>query len=245
MKKLAIFVEGLTEQILVRQMLQAVLDRNKIAIQTVKITGGHNVRMSFTVMKAAHLDRQTDYYVLIYDCGGESNVKSYMLARRQKLVSSGYQMILGLRDVYPTFERKDVRKLRKGLNQQLPQKRARTYIHLAIMETEAWFLGEFHHLRRVSGILTPEYVEKRLGFNPRTGDIEGREHPTRDLKAVYHLAGHDYTKKKDRLNSIVSKLDFQYFTHGLCERMPSLDQFVKELEYFFQEEFNSDKSGNG
>ncbi len=29
MKKLAIFVEGLTEQILVRQMLQAVLDREQ------------------------------------------------------------------------------------------------------------------------------------------------------------------------------------------------------------------------
>ena len=33
MKKLAIFVEGLTEQILVRHLLQAVLDRNRIAIQ--------------------------------------------------------------------------------------------------------------------------------------------------------------------------------------------------------------------
>jgi hypothetical protein len=237
MKKLAIFVEGLTEQILVRQMLQAVLDRNKIAIQTMKITGGHNVRMSFTVMKAAHINRQTDYYVLIYDCGGETNVKSYMLARRQKLVSNGYQMVLGLRDVYPTFERKDVGKLRKGLNQQLPQKRARTRIHLAIMETEAWFLGEFHHLRRVSRILTPEHIEKHLGFNPRTADIEGRDHPTDDLKAVYQLAGFDYTKKRDRLNAVVSKLDFKYFTHGLCERLPSLDQFVKELESFFQEEF--------
>ena len=160
-----------------------------------------------------------------------------MLARRNKLVSSGYQMILGLRDVFPTFERKEVGKLRRGLNHQLPQKKARTRIHLAIMETEAWFLGEFHHLRRVSRKLTPEYVEKNLGFNPRTDDIEGRDHPTEDLKAVYQLAGHDYTKKRDRLNAVISKLDFKYFTHGLCERMPSLDQFVKELESFFQEEF--------
>ncbi len=237
MKKLAIFVEGLTEQILVRQMLQAVLDRNRIAIQAVKITGGHNVRLSFTVMRAAHVTNMTDYYVLVYDCGGETNVKSYMLSHRQKLVSNGYQMILGLRDVYPNFERKDVLKLQKGLNFQLPQKLARTYIHLAIMETEAWFLGEFHHLKRLSRILTPEYIEKRLGFNPRTTDIEGRDHPTEDLKAVYHLAGHDYTKKKDRLNAVVSKLDFQYFTHGLCERMPSLDRFVKDLDFFFKEEF--------
>ena len=91
MKKLAIFVEGLTEQILVRQMLQAVLGQNRIAIQTVKITGGHNVRMSFTVMRAAHVDQQTDYYVLVYDCGGETNVKSYLMAHREKLVSQRVQ----------------------------------------------------------------------------------------------------------------------------------------------------------
>ena len=101
-------------------------------------------------MKAAHVDQHTDYYVLIFDCGGETNVKSYMLAHRQKLVSNGYQMILGLRDVYPNFHREEVKKLRKGLNYKLPQKGARTHIHLAIMETEAWFLGEFHHLRKVS-----------------------------------------------------------------------------------------------
>jgi len=237
MKKLAIFVEGLTEQILVRHMLQAVLDRNKIAIQTVKITGGHNVRMSFTVMRAAHVDYQTEYYVLVYDCGGETNVKSYLLAQRRKLVSSGYQMILGLRDVYPNFEKEDVKKLRWGLNQKLPQKGARTRIHLAIMETEAWFLGEYGHLRKVSRKLTPEFIEKHLGFNPKTDPMEERDHPSEDMKAAYQLVGHDYTKKRDKLNAVVSKLDFQYFTHGLAKRMPSLDKFVTELEHFFKEPF--------
>ena len=58
-----------------------------------------------------------------------------------------------------------------------------------------------------------------------------------DLKAVYQLVGHDYTKKRDRLNAVVRKLDFQYFTHGLTERMPSLEKFVSELERFFQEDF--------
>ncbi len=237
MRKIAIFVEGLTEQILVRHMLQAVLSRNKIAIQTVKITGGHNVRMSFTVMMAAHVQNQTEYYVLVYDCGGETNVKSYLLAQRQKLVSSGYQLILGLRDVYPNFKREDVEKLRRGLNSQLPQKGARTQIHLAIMETEAWFLGEYGHLRKVSRKLTPEFIKKRLGFNPKTDPLEERDRPSEDMKAVYRLVGHDYTKKRDKLNAVVSKLDFHYFTHGLAERMPSLDRFVSELEHFFRESF--------
>jgi len=237
MKKLAVFVEGLTEQILVRHLLQTVLDRNRIAIQTVKITGGHNVRMSFTVMRAAHVEKDTDYYVLVYDCGGETNVKSYMMAHRSKLVSSGYQMILGLRDVYPNFERREIGMLIKGLNYQLPQKGARTRIQLAIMETEAWFLGEYRHLKKVSRKLTPEYIEKHLGFNPKTGNMEDRDHPSEDMKAVYRLVGHDYTKKRDRLNAVVGKIDFNYFTHGLAKRMPSLGKFVRELELFFREDF--------
>jgi hypothetical protein len=237
MRKLAIFVEGLTERILVKHMLQAVLDKHKIAIQTVKITGGKNVRMSFTVMKAAHVSRATDYYVLVYDCGGETNVKGYLMSQREKLVASGYKMILGLRDVYPNFTRDDIPKLRRGLNYKVPQRGARTQLRLAVMETEAWFLGEYRHLKKVSRKLTPEYVEKHLGFNPKTGNMEEREHPTEDLAAIYRLAGHDYTKKRDRLNAIVSKLDFQYFTHGLSDKMPSLDSFLSELERFFGEDF--------
>lgn len=236
MRKLAIFVEGLTEQILVRHMLQAVLGQNRIAIQTVKITGGHNVRMSFTVMRAAHVERQTDYYIMIYDCGGETNVKGYLMAHRDKLVSSGYTMIMGLRDAYPNFQRDEVPKLLRGLNYRLPQKRAATHIYLALMETEAWFLGEYRHLKKVSAKLTPQFVEKRLGFNPQTENMEDRDHPSADLKAAYQLVGHDYTKKKDRLNAVVSKLDFNYFTHALAQKMPSLGTFVKGLETFFQED---------
>ena len=237
MKKLAIFVEGLTEQILVRHMLQSVLSRNRIAIQSVKITGGHNVRMSFTVMKAAHIERDTDYFVLVYDCGGETNVKGYLMAHHDKLVSNGYGMILGLRDVYPNFSREEIGKLIRGLNYKIPQKGARTHIILAIMETEAWFLGEYRHLKKVSRTLTPEFIQKHLGFNPKIENMEERERPADDMKAVYHLVGHDYTKKRDKLNAVVSKLDFEYFTHGLARRMPSLEHFIRNLEIFFNEDF--------
>lgn len=233
MKKLAIFVEGLTEQILVRRMLEAVMDRRKIAIQSVKITGGHNVRISFTVMTAAEVTRQTDYYVLIYDCGGETNVKGYMMTQRDSLVKHGYHMILGLRDVYPNFERSDIGKLRFGLNYRLPQKEAATHISIAVMETEAWFLGEYTHFTRMSRKLTPAYIEKRMGFNPKTENMEERERPAQDLKHIYNLVGHDYTKKKQRLNSVVNHLDFSFFTHQLARKMEHLGEFVGQLERFF------------
>lgn len=234
MKRIAIFVEGLTEQILVRRMLEAVMQNKNIAIQTVKITGGHNIRMSFTIMHAARVVGRTAYYVLIYDCGGETNVKGYLMMQRKKLVEKGYTCILGLRDVYPNFSQEDIPKLKRGLNHRVPQRGATTRIHLAVMETEAWFLGEYTHLRKVSKRLSPEYIEDRLGFNPKTGNMEDRKSPALDLKRVYRLVDHDYTKKRNKLNNIVSKLDFNFFTHRLTEKMPSLGIFVRQLEEFFE-----------
>lgn len=234
MKRIAIFVEGLTEQILVRRMLETVMQNKDIAIQTVKITGGHNIRMSFTVMHAAKVVNRTGYYVLIYDCGGETNVKGYLMNQRKKLVEKGYTCILGLRDVYPNFSHEDIPKLKKGLNHMVPQRGAITKIHLAVMETEAWFLGEYSHLRKVSQQLSPEYIEKQLGFNPKTENMEDRKSPALDLKRVYRLVDHDYTKKRNKLNNIVSKLDFNFFTHRLSDKMHSLGYFVKQLEDFFE-----------
>lgn len=234
MKRIAIFVEGLTEQILVRRMLETVMAKKGIAIQTVKITGGHNIRMSFTVMQAAKVKRDTGYYVLIYDCGGETNVKGYLMMQRQSLVDKGYSCIIGLRDVFPNFTHEEIPRLKKGLNYKVPQKGAYTSIFLAVMETEAWFLGEYTHLRKVSQKLTPEYIQQRLGFNPKTGNMESREQPAHDLKRVYRLAEHDYTKKRSKLNSIVSKLDFNFFTHRLANKMESLGDFVRRLEEFFE-----------
>lgn len=212
MKRIAIFVEGLTEQILVRRMLESVMKKRNIAIQTVKITGGHSIRMSFTVMHAAQINRSTNYYVLVYDCGGETNVKGYLLTQRKKLVENGYTCILGLRDVYPNFTQDEVPKLLRGLNFQLSQKGALTHIHLAKMETEAWFLGEYTHFKKVSKKLSPGYIQKRLGFNPKTENMELRESPADDLKRIYKLVNHDYTKKRRKLNSIIDKLNSQFFT---------------------------------
>lgn len=234
MKRIAIFVEGLTEQILVRRMIEAVMEKKGVAIQTVKITGGHNIRVSFTVMQAARVERDTGYYVLIYDCGGETNVKGYLMMQRQSLVDKGYTCIIGLRDVYPNFTRKEIPRLKNGLNYRVPQKGALTRIYLAVMETEAWFLGEYTHLRKVSQKLTPEFIQKRLGFNPKTGNMEFLEQPAYDLKRVYRLADHDYTKKRSKLNSIVAKLDFNFFTHRLANKMQSLGDFVYLLEDFFE-----------
>ncbi len=233
MKRMAIFVEGLTEQILVRHILGRIMDRREIAVQAVKATGGHNVRLSFTVVHAADVSRQTRYFVLIYDCGGETNVKGYMLSQWESLRRSGYTRILGLRDVYPNFRHQDIKKLRYGLNYHIPRNDVYCRIHLAVMETEAWFLGEYHHLQRINPKLTPAFIEKHLGFNPKTENMEDLESPAEELRDAYRLVGEDYTKKRDRLNEVADLLDYDFFLHTLTAKMPSLGHFVRDMEDFF------------
>ena len=189
-------------------------------------------RMSFTVMRAAHVDNHTDYFVLVYDCGGETNVKGYLMARRDKLISNGYTMILGLRDVYPNFEREEVPNCFRGLNHQLPQKKARTHIYLAIMETEAWFLGEYNHLRKVSRKLTPEFMEKHLGFNPSTENMEERENPAEDMKAVYQLVGMIIPRNGTGLMLWLASWILTTLLMNWPGKMPSLGTFVEGLEHF-------------
>ncbi len=233
MKRLAIFVEGLTEQILVRRILGEIMDRKQIAVQAVKATGGHNVRLSFTVVHAADVSRQTRYFVLIYDCGGETNVRGYMMSQWESLRRSGYTMILGLRDVYPNFQRREIKKLRFGLNYKLPGNGIYSRIHLAVMETEAWIIGEYHHLKRISPRLTPHYIQKQRGFNPMTENMEDLDAPAEELREIYHLVGEDYTKKRQKLDEVMSLMDLDFFVHQLTGKMESLGLFVADLESFF------------
>jgi hypothetical protein len=56
---------------------------------------------------------------------------------------------------------------------------------LAVMEIEAWFLGEYTHFERVSPNLKLERIRAALQFDPSTDDLEKRKHPTEDLDHIY------------------------------------------------------------
>ena len=116
MKKIAFFVEGLTEQLFIEKLLSEVFDNKKIAIEVKKIRGGTKIPISITAISTPTVSQNTNYYILIYDCGGDSNIRSYIQDRRENLIKSGYKKVIGIRDVYPDFSRNEIHKLLYGLN---------------------------------------------------------------------------------------------------------------------------------
>lgn len=230
MKKLAIFVEGQTEQIFVEKLLKEIAGRNNIAITVVSLNGKQGKRITIEIMSDPVITT-TKFYVLVYNSGSDSSVVSDMRDRFNSLKQLGYERIIGLRDVYP-IPISDKLKLESGLRYSLPKDTIPIDIVLAVMEIEAWFLAEWSHFMKVNPLLTPENIQANFGFNPKIDDMEARHHPADDLHQIYRLVGRAYKKTKNQVNTIVSNLDYDFMYVELVNNVVSFREFIKLIDLF-------------
>lgn len=233
MRKLAIFVEGQTEQIFVREFLKSFASQYSLRINEAVIKGKKKIRI-ITVITNEPPNPETEFYILIYDSGQDKSVNSDMREQRHNLTENGYEKIIGLRDLYP-----------KNISEKATLERSFQYtlrnqtgipIHLifAIMEIEAWFLAEWKHFQKIDECLTPDYIQQKFGFNPKIDNMENRPHPAKDLDLIYQQVGRFYNKNKDQVNEIASYLDFDFIRLDVVNRVAQLNLFIEEITTFFE-----------
>ncbi len=230
MRKIAIFVEGLTEMLFVDRLIQELAEESGLAVEHAEAIGGAVRARQIRVLKRLTIQPHHRYYVLIVNCAGDSNVKSDIIERYHGLKRSGYSAIIGLRDVYGQFRYEDVPRLRGALEVGMPKKEDLPIeLLLAVMEIEAWFLGEYTHFERVSPNLKIERIKKALQFDPSTDDLEKRKHPTEDLDRIYQLAGLRYSKQRNNLERTIELLDFRFFISNVSRRFPDAGRLIAVL----------------
>ncbi len=232
MKKLAIFVEGQTEQIFVKKLLEEIAGHKNIEINVRAKDANQNRRIT-SVNMASLANQSIQYYVLIYNCCNDDALVSDISDQYTSLMNDGYSKVIGLRDVYPKFTISEIDKLERGLTFSLRGKDFAKVI-LAVMETEAWFLSEWKHFAKISPILTPETIYEKLGFNPQTDDMEERLNPAEDLKQVYQLGGKSYQKRRKQTETIVSNLDYEFLYLELVKKVRRLGEFVNHIDTFME-----------
>ena len=227
MKKLAIFVEGKTEQIFVNKLLREIAGTINISIEIQSQEGRKFVEV---IMKDIETSA-TKFFVLIYNSGSDIRVASDMKKQYKKLTESGYERIIGLRDIYPiSIIQKS--KLQSELENVLPKGSIPINIVIAVMEVEAWFLAEYNHFLKIDPGLTPENIQAVFGFNPQTDDMEQRPHPTKDMELIYNYTGKGYNKNEKQLNRFASNLDYEFIYMHLINSVPSLGEFVGYIDKF-------------
>ena len=235
MKKIAFFVEGLTEQMFVERLLREAANSHDIVIEKHQAFGGgaNSYPRSRRLVRVEALKPATDarYYALIVDSSNDSRVASDIREQYDGLCRANFSSVVGLRDVYPNT-RDQIPRVRENLALLIPTEPIPVAIILAIMEIEAWFLAEQGHFARIRPQLTSQVVQAALGFDPATYDIELRDHPSQDLDHVYRVARSRYRKRRQSIQRTVNSLDYANLYLNVCKRFQSLQDLLSQIDSF-------------
>lgn len=234
-KKIACFVEGQTEQIFVEKLFQEIAGYKKISIETYKFQGCKTKR-TIQPLKPS-IVQDAPFFVLLYDCTCDSQLLSDIRKQHESLTNSGYEKILGLRDLYPQpLEKKsEIEKGIRGFLKPLQKRGIPICMNLAVMEIEAWFLAEWHYLAKLDSRLIPDFILQECGYDLRSIDIEQRPHPSQDLDDIYQLIGCKYDKSEKTSQEIINYLDYEFLYWDLVNRVQQLKSFICEIDSFLVE----------
>lgn len=236
MDKVAIFVEGQTEEIFVERLLLEIAGRQSICIETRRGYGGRRFPRKLITLKRETPRGDERYLALIVNCATDNRVKSDIRDNYESLVKSGYKAIIGIKDVYPDFKRQEIPKLEAGLRYKMKTRPVEVTFVLAVMEIEAWFLAEHEHFKRIHEGLTLARIRKAVGFDPSADDVELRDHPSDDLHRIYSLVGLAYNKRRGNVHRTVKVLDYSRMYLELGNRVSALGQFVGAIDTFLGDE---------
>lgn len=230
MSKLAIFVEGLTERLFVERLIVEIAGKHNVRIRIEDVTGNRGIRQIRLFSEDSDTGQRG--YVLIRDCHGDHNVASDIRDQYANLAASGYNGIIGLRDLYPR-PLTDLPILlgldRRSLNFKLKTDPIRVKWIFAVMEIEAWFLAEHTHFARLHPNLVPDRILQELGFDPRTDDMEARPRPAGDLQSIYNLEGLTYDKTLSDLTRTINALDIAMI-HSEMSHVQNLRQLIDVID---------------
>jgi len=187
MKKIAVFVEGQTEQVFVDELVRHIFGHTKVEIEELKFFGKEKTRRIRTI-RSVNTSSSAKYLFRVYDCHGgneNSTVKSDIREQYSKLLDESFSYVIGIRDVYPLT---DLNLLRYMMNIELPDNISLPVnIILADKEIKSWFLAEENHYPLIDELLNISHVNKIVGFDITTESTETIDQPSRTLKKVLLL----------------------------------------------------------
>ncbi|MBX3017858.1 MAG: hypothetical protein KF767_08215 [Bdellovibrionaceae bacterium] len=232
MKKIAIFVEGQTEQIFFHRLLIEIAGKNRIQINNYKLSGGSDASPRVRSFVGRYENSEAEVFVSIFDSGADNRVASDVRDNYDSLVKSGYGLIFGVRDVFPQFSLVDIPKLRTGLMFRIKTKPVEPVFILGVMEIEAWFIAEHSHFGRLDSRLTDHVVRGALGVDPKTFDLRNLPGPADSLHIVYSKVGRAYRKRKNQVEDTVERLDYAEMYLNFHQKFEDADVLFTKLQEY-------------
>lgn len=232
MKKMAIFVEGETELRFIDRLLREIANEKNLRILLERASGGARSVRTYDVVADSGGGFEKNFYIRIVNSGTDNRVGSDIRDNYEALMNANFNMIIGVRDVYPLLL-SDLPNLRTGLRYRLRTKPISVDFVLGVMEIEAWFLAEHTHFSRIHPRLSASRIAALHGFDPSVDDMQMRTHPALDLHNAYSLEGFAYQKRGSQIERTVEALDYaeMYLEHKT--KFPDFAVFMRVIDQFF------------
>lgn len=214
-RKIAVFVEGQTELIFVREFLLQWFqyESTMIGFECYSL-----LKEDFCDYPYRFGDEDSENYYLIVNVGNDNSVLSRIRTRMKQMVNGNYQSVIGLRDMYcDKYVEESKRTIKDDLNKEFIQAAQEVinemdrgdlvHFHFAIMEVEAWLLGMPEFLLSLDEKFTLQYVKEQLDIDLSQDPEETLFHPAKELGTIFSDAGKTYDKHETNIWSIMSKLN--------------------------------------
>ena len=241
MKKIAIFVEGQSEQIFVRDLLLKVFDNSKLSFHCVKLYADEMQKAPYHYnIGQPHVK----VHFLVIDASNDKKVLSAIQEREKHLFKKGYDKVLGLRDMYSEEYRKrstiiNDKVIKNFINGAMktislmscPEK---TYLYYAIMELEAWFLGMYNLFCKIDNTLNIDYIKDKMGYNLNEINPQNEFYkPSDELDKIFKLVELQYKKRSNEVNKISSYIEKKDCENAIeNNRCDSFKCFYKKILSF-------------
>lgn len=229
-KRLACFVEGVTEHEFFVRLISAIAGNIGLQIECTELWGKGQSAIVESTFSTGGIEPK--FCVLIVNCNNDGRVVTAIRDRYEGLVKEGYDLVLGIRDVYPVTHSK-LNSLRAGIDAELPNGSVICKVLLSVMEIEAWFLADHVHLTRIDARLTQAYILQNLGIDISPQNVESFYCPTDELQRIYRLVGKVYYKGRRRAMQTLDRLSYDdlYLQHS--RDVNSLGALCNTLDQFF------------
>ncbi len=209
MKKIAFFVEGQTERILIEKLIENFFSYPDYDIKSSQLIGDR-----LRIVRKPYKKDATEYFFFIFDVMGDG-LLSAIVERSNGLFIKGYSKIFGIRDLFPK-KRDEKRTILSLINKKLKEQDNynNIFVIISVMEIEAWFLIDTKLFERINPILAPRYIFDKLNIDLTIQDTEKYSHPAETINKILSLIGEKYNKKEKQTYAIAHRLDY---TKLICD----------------------------
>ena len=185
-------------------------------------------------------DESSATYFQIVNVNNDNRVISKLKQDIPNLVRQGYEIIIGLRDVFGAdydaintkpqeIDHELIKEMHKVQSEQIRFNGAVTKLHFAIMEYEAWMMALLNKFIKSKGG-RPEDVFKAAGVDYDSDFEETGYHPYNKVQKIYQAVNATYGKHEGDYRSFVASLTKEdYEVLRLSGRCASFRSFIDSL----------------